>query len=76
MGDYLKYKHTIALIWAQYTLMLYMLVADDWKKTDLFLFQGRIKEDIIQRIHDVGGRFFGGYRMTAYACNSSKNIFL
>ena len=71
----MKYKHTIALIWTQYTLMLYMLVADDWKKTNLFLYQGRIKEDIIQRIHDVGGRFFGGYRMTAYACNSSKNIF-
>ena len=74
MGAYLKEKHTLALIWTQYTLMLYMLVADDWKKTKLFLYKGRIGTNVIKRINEVGGAFFGGYYITLFACNKSKNI--
>ncbi len=72
----MKKKHTVALIWTQYTLMLYMLAADDWKKTKLFLYQSRIGKELIQRINEVGGCFWGGYRLTAFACNTSKNIFV
>lgn len=72
----MKKNHKIALIWTQYTLMLYMLIADDWKKTLLFLYQGRIGIDIVKRIHEVGGRFWGGYWLTSFTLNRSRNIFI
>ena len=70
----MKYKHTLALIWTQYTLMLYMLIIDDWKKTLLFLYKGRIGSDIIKKIHEKGGRFFCGYWLTYLLCLQVDNI--
>ena len=74
MGTNLKKKHTLALIWTQYTLLLYMLVVPDWKKTLLFLYHGRIDNDTIKRIHEKGGRFWGSYRLMKFINKQTHNI--
>ncbi len=75
MGECLKKNRDVALIWTQYTLMLYMIVAANWKKTLLFLYYGRLDRTLLRRIYEKGGSFWGGYWLHSLLCIQDGNIF-